>query len=60
VLVRGLPQPRRGASSLSLPGERWTELGTIDPVTGRADVDWSRAADWVPFEQFMAIRRWPS
>jgi hypothetical protein len=31
-----------------IPDEEWRELGSIDPVTGRAQIDWTRASAWRP------------
>lgn len=38
-----------------IPDEEWREIGSIDPVTGRAQVDWTRASRWHPLAE---RRRW--
>ena len=34
-----------------VPDEEWRELGTIDPVTGQAQVDSTRASAWRPLAE---------
>lgn len=38
-----------------IPDAEWRELGSIDPVTGRPQVDWTRANRWRPLSE---RRRW--
>ena len=39
-----------------VPNEEWRELGSIDPVTGRPEVDWTRASRWRPLSEHLRWR----
>jgi hypothetical protein len=39
-----------------IPPEAWVELGSIDPVSGRPEIDWRRAGHWRPLAEF--LRPW--
>ena len=34
-----------------IPDSEWRELGSIDPVSGRPQVDWTRASRWRPLAE---------
>ena len=34
-----------------VPDSEWRELGTIDPTTGRPQIDWARASRWRPLAE---------
>ena len=38
-----------------IPDSGWGELGTIDPTSGRPQIDWTRASRWRPLAE---RRRW--
>jgi hypothetical protein len=36
-----------------LPDEEWRPIGEIDPLTGRANVDYSKASGWRPLHEWL-------
>jgi hypothetical protein len=56
------PPPQRTAvkggypPDVHYPEDEWRYLGEIDPRTGEADVDYSKASRWEPFREFLAER----
>jgi hypothetical protein len=39
-----------------IPDEEWRELGSIDPISGQARVDYGQAGRWRPLAEF--LRPW--
>ena len=35
----------------NIPDSEWCEIGSIERVTGRAQVDWTRASRWRPLAE---------
>jgi hypothetical protein len=46
-ILDGTPEP----AVEDLPDEEWRPLGEIDPITGRATVDYTRASAWRPLHR---------
>jgi hypothetical protein len=34
-----------------IPDSEWRELGSIDPITWRREIDWTRASAWRPLSE---------
>ena len=34
-----------------VPPEEWVELGTIDPIRRRPEIDWTRVSTWRPLSE---------
>jgi hypothetical protein len=45
VILDGDPPELRNTLE-DVSDEEWRELGTIDPTTGRAQIDWRRVSTW--------------